>query len=722
MEINNRFFIPYYTDKTILEEVGCTKFSQLCLKSQTILHDRLTGTDLQEVLKNKSVSMIFLDKISKLIGKHHPDRLEAKMFMEGPSSFSSMELIRHLTLLKNNPSLNKEIVQNLEKWISSEQACLLISVIFDAWSTMHEELLKRSTNKGRFPALSIQNKIEPPLDEIEIFTKSLAEKMRNMQPCDKFKMPAGSLQHITRLEFTKNANGTFDIIHFNTGLGVISIDNKKNTACKYLSIPAEKLENASFWETLVQVKMQGDMSLLNDLLKNLNPERPPLDLNPWLKKPLQDSESCSFHAAEAEFKHSFITSFSTLEEGWEAYKKCTSLMAQNAVQHESPFLEPSIAKSLISKELVRHRYLDWMTHPEKLEETKLAYIQAIVEMGRYSEEENHDFIKNLTPLMALSILDKRLNEGLGYTSYEQLMKITNKYDFLPVGYKQLKWLESTREVFRDVIEFTGWKGELLLKIKEVSSTLLSGKLNGEIQSKLNYAILDKPEITSLLTAYLMREEKTVGNTLLHTLIKKNIIAENFLYDQDIIYSHILNSVKADPENAYLLSKKLVNEEILDKTHKTFLENRHFEIASRLGEQSKNPVILHETTSYYAKTGQIEKAVSLIKQNPEMDFTCMLIRMMHELCTENLTDTAVNLAHLVIDEENTETILQIVVSHLIKQGRLEDTIRFIEHLPKEYYLQDEFQDLIPTLTQLLPDGALKESILSYELISFDDFDI
>lgn len=761
MEVNNRFIVSHYSnieneEKPTITGINSPEFSRLCLKSQQTLQDRLNNKDLQEVLKNKSVSMMFLDKISKLIGKHHPNRLETRMFMEGASSFASMELIHHLTLLKNNPLLSGKIVQNLEKWILSEQASLPIALIFDTWSATHEELLIRSTSKGDFPPIPITHTIEPPADDVEIFSNALAAEMKFMKAGNKFKIPAGSLQHITRLEFIKNANGTFDIIHFNTGLGALSIANKKSTACKYDSVSAEKLEDPLFWKQFVEVKMQGNMTLLNELLKNLNVKNPPIDLNQWLKKPLQESDSCSFHAAEAEFKHSFITSFASLEKGWEAYKLCTSLMAQNAVQYESLFLEPTIAKILISKEKVRHRYLDWITDSTNLKNAKIAYIQALSEIGPYSEEENEALIKDLSPLMAQSALDKRLNESLDCISFEHLMKIINKYSnaISHIGYKQLQWLESTREIFRDVTEFSGWKGELLLKIREISSILLPMKLNTEVQTKLNYAHLVKTDILTLLTAYLMREETTASHSLLQTLIKKSIVPENFLYDQDVVYSHIENSVRSDPEKAFLLSQHLSNEKLLSNTHKLFLKMSHFEKAYELGEQSKNPLILHDTITYYARNNQIEKAISIIKRDPEMDFTRILTHLVSELCDEGLIDTAVKLIDLISHEENIEIILQTLSFQLAKQGRIEEAIHklqsipsfeikvlknlivntyyhhaleFISHMSKECYQEDAFQDLVncyplkngASFIEMIPDGPLKKSMLEYNT-QFEEF--
>ena len=782
MEVNHRFSISHYIRKEITIKsnktgIASTKFSQLCSKSQLALQDRLNSKDLQDVFKNKSVSMIFLDKIAQLIGEHHPDSLEAKMFMGGPSSFPSMELIRHLTFLKNNPTLNSKIIQNLEKWISSEQDCLPISVIFDAWGAINEESVIRNTTKGDFPDMPLTQKIEPPLDEVKIFSKALAKEMASMQPGNKFKIPAGSLQHVTRLEFIKNNDGTFDIIHFNTGLGVIQINNKESTACKYRSIPAEKLETPEFWKQLVEVKMQPDMALLNDLLKNLNIENPPMDLHKWLKKPLQHSGSCSFHAAEAEFKHSFITSFSTLEEGWEAYKLCTSLMARNAVKSESSSIEPIIARLLASKEKVRRRYLDWMTildNPERLEAAKTAYIKAISDIGRYSEAENYELIKGLTPLMAFSALEKRLNKGLNFIPYDRLIEIRNMHGpavtfngFNHIGYRQLQWLASAQKVFSDVIKLTGWKGDLLLKIRDLSISILPNKWNNEVQTMLNYTILDDASLIPLLTEYILREDDAVGKQLLQTLMKEKIINKNFFYDADVIYIHMRNCLKSNLEKVLQLAQKPMEsplrEEMLNRIYSKLLAQDTPEAALKIAEllegHEKNEAF-SKVALFYAEKNEIEKAVSIVKLTTN-NLSSVLSTIVDKLCKKGIIlPQALQLANLIeVEEVKYQTLYNIsfeliekgkekaamralqpipfsnlghyieeIVVHLCMKNRINEAVIFAHYIPKEFYkdtfhmtLENTFHHIVIGLIEnsrredaiaickWVPDGPLKDSI-------------
>lgn len=673
MEVNDRFSLSHYLikeqpTKASVDGINSPKFRELISSSQKTLQSMLNNTDIQATFKNKSVSMLFLDKIPKLLGQHHPDSLEANKFMFGPSFFPSMELIRHLSHLKNNPALSKETVQNLEKWITLEQACLPICMIFDAWLLADQELEYQATTKGDYSKNFTALTITPPPSEVEAFSNALANEMKYMQPGNRFKLPAGSVKHFTRLELIKNIDGTFDIIHFNTGLGALSIDYKTTTAHKYPSIPSERLEDPGFWNKLVEAKMQPDMKLLNDLL-NKTAISPPVNIAERLKKPLQYNNSCSFHAVEAEFKHSFISSFPTIEEGWNAYKQCTSLMASEAVKNEGLSLEPSIERMLVAKEQVRRRYLDWMSiidNPEKLQSAKNAYMGAIASLGDYSQIHNEMLIENLPPLMALSLLDKRLNQGLNCISFAQLNHIRNTYepavtfnDFNHMGHKQLKWLESTREVFKDVIELAGWKGDLLLKIRELSSIILPMKWNNEVQERITYALLDDDSLTPLLTDYILREDPAVADQLIQTLIKEKMIDENFSFDGAVLFKHMSKLIKSDLQKALILARKLEGED----QHIAFSEIVYAMLAK----------------------GNVEEALDLtIERLTESSFLSGTLRKIFEKCETVEILKATKVVGMISDEFNRIEALQIACFELAERRDIKEVLSVLWQMPEHYF--------------------------------------
>lgn len=730
MEINNRFLIaPYLGGNSPINEGDNPKLRQLISKSQTLIQEHLNSKSLQEVFKNKSVAMLFLDKTSKITGKHHPDSLETRKFMNGPLTYSSMELIRHLSNLITHQTLSPNILQNLRKWITSEQSCLPISLIFDAWSSANKELILQTTMKGG--TLNIANKIELPKEEVETFIDALSNEIKSMKPGGKLKMPAGSLLHITRLEFTKTPNDTFDIIHFNTGSGAIEFNGKKSTACKYTSISAEKIEDPLFWMHLIEVKMQPTMEPLNLLLANLNPEKPPIDLDEWLKKPAQESNSCSFKAALAEFKHSFITGFQNLEEGWSAYKLCTSLMTSEALIKESSSLEPSLARMLFAKEKIQKRYQEWLAvinNPEKLEIAENTYLKAMVSIGCCYIDKNN----TLSPFMRLSFLDNRLHEGLNFASHEQLNATRDIFSsditfdgFSHIGYKQLKWLESTREILQDVVQFAGWRGELLLKIRNLSTRMLPLDWDAEIQTKLNYANLDKESLTPLLNNYILREAKDIGNKQLQLLTKEGVIKENFTFDESILESYIKNCASSDPQKALELADKPVAPMqkyfICMSTVEALTKSGHFKEALELADKlelDEKQRLLMIIAPLIAESGNLEEAISVSTMTgPHLSVTQELI--VQKLCLRNEISNALAVANKIQIVNIRYSALTEISYHLAKQGDTTLGMKVLKMIPWTHF-KNHLDNFVQRLLLQDPlDQAVKFiSLLTKEFYSGD----
>lgn len=512
MEVNNQLQNSnYLPDKQLgknnIDGIASPKFRRLILESQEAFEDRQENLGGEYYLKNRAITMLFLDKISQIIGKYHVDNLVINKFMGGDIASASMELIRYFSHLKNHPNLSEKSIELLDKWVNDEQLCLAIGLIFDRWAG----------NPGK--------------EELEIFSIGLAREIQDLKPGDHFKTPAGYKGHATRLEFVKNKDGTFDILHFNTGSGAPRIDGKRSTACRYASIPKDKLENPQFWKKLVEAKFSPSIKPLLDLL-----DQPPVNIDNRLKKPLQEKGSCTFHSVEAEFKHTFITGFNNLDDGWQAYKQIKSLMTSDAVENASSTIDDTLARMLFNKDITRKRYLDWMPvacNPQKFEAAKNAYLNAIKALGY--EIDGIDL--NHSPLKTLSILDKKLNDALNYATFDQLIQIREKYgpsltfgEINPIGFKQLSWLESTREVFQDIIDYSGWSGYILLKITNLSERLLPSAPNALIQGTLGFPVLKTSELSNLLTAYLIRQDLTRGMQTYQNLKDAHLIDDNFTFD------------------------------------------------------------------------------------------------------------------------------------------------------------------------------------------------
>lgn len=707
MEVNRRFTISNYLPernlgKNNIDGIDGPKFSQLISKSQAGLQKRLDNPKVQEFFKNKSVSMLFLDKISRLIGKHHPDSMEAGKFTFGPSFFPSFELIRHLSNLKNHPNLSKNTIQNLEKWIEDEKNCVPFSLILDAWSSANQELTNFVTTEGYAPNVNnLKSLVKPPPEEVEIFSNALAAEIKSMVEGDRIKLPAGSLLHVTRLEITKNNDGSFDIIHFNTGDGALRFNTELVTASKYVSIPAKNLEDPEFWNEFVEVKMQLQMSKLNDLLQKLNPDTPPENIDRILKKQLQESNSCSFQSVEAEFKYSFISSFSNPDEGWQAYKQITSLMLTEVVEHESSTINESLERMLLFKGKTRQRYLDWMSIQNdavKFTAAKTAYMDALSYLG-YDLGADKLEIENLSSLQTLSILDKNLNKCLNSVTFDKLIQVRDKFGsdltfnhFNHVGFKQLIWLESTREVFQDIIDFSGLKGYTLLKLKQLSAIALPASQNAKVQSSINFPVLNPKELSKLLTEYLIRQDSTRTEQTLQTLQNANIINENFVYDADVIINHIKECTHPNLDIVLDIVIQMPKEERFS-TFKTILSkiaehgtakdlNKVIDYLGNLTDESEKAELLYILCNRLSIHNKFKEAINIASRiSQETKKSEAFLDICRAQINRGNIDDALVSTHSISDEEALESSHIDICHALVKDGRIEEAVKISNKIPE-----------------------------------------
>lgn len=612
-------------------------FHELASKSHSYLQ-KSESEGLHKLYKFNSLSMMFLDKISRIYGKHHPDSLEVKKFVGVPNSYASIEFIRHLSNLINLSTLSENTVQHLKKWIAREQECLPFSLILDAWRS------------------KLTEKIKPTDEEMEIFSGSLANEMKVMKPGNRFKLPAGSLNHATRLEVIKNEDGTYDIIHFNTGLGTPIVNGKFSTACKYPSIPAEKLEIPSFWKQFIEVQMQPSMDCMNDLLKNLKVE--PVDIDIWLKKQLQENGSCTVHGIGAEFKHSFITGFAKLEEGWSAYKLLKSLMLSEAVKRDSASLPSSFRRMLIAKEKVRRRYLDWigiLDDPEKLKATKSAYTNALASLGCV------EVLENLPPLMALSVLNKRLNHCLNFTSCKNLVRIRNILGngVNQIGHKQIMWLESSHQVLQDMVH-----------AKKTD--------------------LDPESLSKFLTEYALRETPLLADPLLYHLKK-----ENFTYDRTVIVEHLVNCNPSDLEPVLELAGSFKDDAVLDACLLLITTNmeKALKLASEISDYTKKGRTLLGATLYLLSINRIADAKKTAELTPKgIEKRLAFLHISCWLATQGKMMEAITFAGKIPESQEKRAALLTIANAHLKALDSEAAKIVIALIPESPEKEEDIQNL------------------------------
>lgn len=135
-----RFNIDSYISKK--KEISDDKFGKVVNNKKEILQNYFNDEKLQVILSNKSVAQMFLDKIIILKGSSHPDVAHAHNYMWGSCTFSSMELIRLLKGILDDPELPRESRQIIEQWIQTESEYLPLAILFDGWRASNQELLE----------------------------------------------------------------------------------------------------------------------------------------------------------------------------------------------------------------------------------------------------------------------------------------------------------------------------------------------------------------------------------------------------------------------------------------------------------------------------------------------------------------------------------------------------------------------------------------------------
>lgn len=524
--VNYTSFLPQSTrEKKFHQKIEDPSFSNLALQCISQMQSFFNSDNsffnsdnsLKNFYKNRPVSMLFLDKISKLLGSSDPDVKLIEEFSGGHRSFSSIELMRYLIQVRNHAGLSSETKSVLDSWIIAESEYLPLCVVRD-WLQITRAALEK------YPS----NPLKIPEDGLSLYTSAIASHIQSLQPGESFKVPAGSREHGTILRLQKNADGSFDILHFNTGEGVLFIGGAPSTACRYASVSGKILETQAFWEKFVDATTKSGMDNINTLLNDLNH---PTALDPLLQKPLQMAGSCSFHSEEAEFKYSFISEFDSAEKGWAEYKKCTSLMASIATEYEtkgSSAIHWKLASMLKMKDIIRQRYLHWseaIKDPSQFTKIKNSYIDAIVyaSPGTNLRERIEGKIASYSPLRALSYLDKCLDERLKNSTYSELIDIREKFgtpctfegtNYL--GLRELMPIENTRKLLNETesdstkkewaeyYELANAEFESTLKMKDIAyqrSPLLLGTTKDP--SYIHWlSIKDPTQFTTIKNSYI----------------------------------------------------------------------------------------------------------------------------------------------------------------------------------------------------------------------------
>lgn len=583
--------------KQVFKKIDDSALKEFAEKSIKKIEKITDDPIVQEILRNKAVAMTLLDKSGRIKGQYHPHTQYVEKFCSGACTSASKAIIDQLKKVGENQKINEKSKTIIIDWIENESKCLIIGSILDYWScpklddwvssdanlleivtTIHNESLEE-VNK----IFKNLEKIDLPKDEIEIVSNAIANHLKEMKKDEFFIIPSGSLEHCTRVRIDKNQDGTFELIHFNTGLGAIG----NSSANKYGPIHQNKLEDPQFWKDFVNAKMTPGMDTLKQLLRSTCQSEPqPLDKE--LTKSFQETGSCTFHASLAEFKYYFITSFApNLEEGYQEYKKIKYLLTKNAFENEAHTIDQDLLRNLVPKEKLGRRYLDWLTivdYPEKYENLKEAHFEAILLIEPTSSREKlNTLIQGKSPLKCLSILNNYLDKQLKNASYEKLEKIRYTQDekFLVndvnyLGMRQMMWIEYNRVFLKEIVESKGIKGSIFNVVKSISESIMSKVLDKHIQKATILPSLDNNQLSIILKEYVKVENPIIVIKILEDLRNMGLI------DQNLYTSMMMENIK--------MQNSLIAKKLLDDLRATGFIDEHLYKLTRIALATNNQIL------------------------------------------------------------------------------------------------------------------------------------
>ena len=363
-----------------------------------------------------------------------------------------MELMHYLHEVMRDPRLTEESRKILSDWIVSESVYLPVAAVLDGWRIGAFKRLLSSQKINESPKAS-DTKVNS--EEIRQFAAAIADHISHMEPGESFKMLSGHFSHETRFVVARNEDGAFTTYHYDTGGSF----GYTKTAVKISEVDGKRLQELDFWQKFISLKVTEDgMRMMNGLIRGLGKME---TLSEELCKPVQRSNSCPFHAVEAEFKHTFVSHHRDLQVGLEQYKICTALMAEHAKNFESKTTDPALKDVFLAKEKIRHRYLNWVEiaqNQEQYERVKNQYIDAIKKMaedGQFESNideilriEENSFVNTLEALNKKfeKCLKKRTKNKFGRSEVELLERL---------NISQELWMQcSGRIKSKTLLEFT----------------------------------------------------------------------------------------------------------------------------------------------------------------------------------------------------------------------------------------------------------------------------
>lgn len=516
------------------------------------IQKHLSDHTWQEILYNKSVTQLFLDKAEKSYPKGHPFLKSSKQFEWNSSTFASMEISRYLTALLESPHLQDKAKLIIKSWLASEQAYLPFAIIFDGWRIANPgvlEAVKDSNEKTQEILGQIKNKTSP--EEIHIMAQFLLEQLTHLENGKSLKFLGGTFAHEVRIVFTKDAEqNTFTITEFNPA---------KKESLVISNVKAEHLLNQEFLIKFVESKLSTHGTTQLEKLGSVK------KIRDEYSKGAQVRNSCPLQTILKEFKSYFLSSYASKEEGYGDYKIIKGLMAAHALQNDRTHLNPAIFEALEIKEAMRSRVLKWielMKNPDEFQKALNFYQKAFAIL-------KIDFPRNLTGMPLIAALDHRLNSIVGNQQLipeemHKLFELCSQIEApLPLGIliKQSSEAKIIRKTLSEALEYhKSFGGKAANWISQQMKEYLPENIQGPIKEAIWDGKITLKDLKTIL-------EHPIGISPEDYLrMIQDLVQENVITKKDIkkIAERMVFNDSNDPLQTNAILKHLQAASLLDE--------------------------------------------------------------------------------------------------------------------------------------------------------------
>lgn len=353
--LNYRFNLQSYLDESKNKEASSKNdsFQKLLSSYTSQLQYTLSDREWQLILSNKSVTQLFLDKVSRIYPKGHPVLSQARKFDWNSSTFASMEMVRYLKLAQTSTYLTKKAGNAIAKWIEQEIEYLPNSILIDGWRTKNPKTLQAIKEGWMDSSVALkEEEIDALQPEIEVLANQMLDKLTALKEGESFKFLGGSFTHEVRIVFKKFDENTIIVNSYDPSMRKIV----------QIFFQTEQIQNLTFFTKLIQAKLKTNTNtdlFLQQTLQSggrLNIVKLKLIEDEYSKSP-QIRDTCAVQAILKEFKHFFLSHYEPKSEGYEQYKMVKALMIREALQ--TP-MDPELLASLQLKNVIRGRVIDWV--------------------------------------------------------------------------------------------------------------------------------------------------------------------------------------------------------------------------------------------------------------------------------------------------------------------------------------------------------------------------